>query len=76
MSLPSDKPDQPRGVFIQRQGMNVYTVMLILSLIAVTIACIFLAVEMSAYDWDVKASDVPRASLDSVYALTLAAGVA
>ena len=76
MSLPSDKPDQPRGVFIQRQGMNVYTVMLILSLIAVTIACIFLAVEMSAYDWDLKASDVPRAALDSVYAPTSTAGIA
>ena len=44
-------------VFIQKQGMNIYTVMLILSLLAVTMGCIFLAIEMSAYGWDIKASD-------------------
>ena len=64
MSLPSEKADQPRGVFVQRQGMNVYTVMLILSLLAITIGCIFLAMEMAAYEWDYKASDVPAAMLD------------
>jgi hypothetical protein len=43
--------------------MNVYTVMLILSLLAIVIACIFLSMEMAAYDWDYKASDVPAAML-------------
>ena len=46
MSQPSD-PKKPRGVFVQKQTMNIYTVLLILSFVALLIGCIFLAMENS-----------------------------
>ena len=58
MSPPSDNPSNaPRGVFVRKQGMNIYTTLLILSFIAIVIACILLSMEMSRYGWDMKAQD-------------------
>jgi hypothetical protein len=48
-------PDAARGVVVEKPGANIYTVLLALSFAAVLIGCIFLSLEMSAYDWDFKA---------------------
>jgi hypothetical protein len=42
----------------EKQPWNVYSMMLLLSMIAIIIGCIFLTLELKAYDWklDAKAS--------------------
>ncbi len=51
MSLADLSPsDAGRGVFLRKQTGNIYTVMLILSFVFVAIGCLFLFLEMKAYD--------------------------
>jgi hypothetical protein len=40
-----------RGVVVEKPQANIYTAMLIVSLVAVLIGCIFLYAEMNAYDF-------------------------
>ncbi len=47
-------PDAARGVVVEKPPANIYTVLLALSFVAVLIGCIFLSLEMAAYDWDFK----------------------
>ena len=39
-----------RAVFVRKQSANIYTMLLIIAFLAVTIGCIFLFMEMKAYD--------------------------
>jgi len=48
-------PAQPRGVIVEKPKANIYTVMLILALVALLVGCFCLAGEMSAYNWEFKA---------------------
>jgi hypothetical protein len=51
MSLADLNPsDAGRGVFIRKQTANIYTVMLILSFVFIAIGCLFLFLELKAYD--------------------------
>src|SRR4051812_29591557 len=51
MSLADLSPSEAgRGVFIRKQTANIYTVMLILSFVFVAVGCLFLFLEMKAYD--------------------------
>ena len=43
------KAAKTSGVAVQKPGFNVYTMMLILSLIAITTACILLYMELGTY---------------------------
>ena len=43
-------PTQTRGVVVEKPKANIYTVFLILSLLAIVIGCICLNAEMEAYD--------------------------
>lgn len=45
--LSSAKP--PRGVLVKKQPTNVYTVMLMVSLLAMIIGCVFLGLELAEY---------------------------
>ncbi|MEX2113237.1 MAG: hypothetical protein WD845_08635 [Pirellulales bacterium] len=47
-------PAAARGVVVEKPPANIYTVLLAMSFVAVLIGCIFLSLEMSAYDWDFK----------------------
>ena len=50
------KPDVPaRGVVVEKPKANIYTVLLILSFVAILIACLCLYGEMSVYDFKTKA---------------------
>jgi hypothetical protein len=52
-------PAGNRGVFVDKPRANVYTMMLVLSFIALLIGCVFLGLEMKTYyDWDFKAAAV------------------
>ncbi|MEM8865779.1 MAG: hypothetical protein AAGF31_09585 [Planctomycetota bacterium] len=39
----------PRGVIVQKPKTNIYTVMLIVSLVAMIMACVFLYLEIGEY---------------------------
>jgi len=47
-------PESGRGVYVLKQSANIYTMLLILSFIFVLIGCLFLFLEMKAYDLTVK----------------------
>ena len=48
-------PAPARGVVVEKPKANIYTVLLILSFVAVVIGCICLYAEMSAYEFNFKA---------------------
>ncbi len=45
---PKKTPTTP-GITVEKPGFNVYTMMLVLSLIAITVACILLYAEIGTY---------------------------
>ena len=54
--LGSQQPDaSQRDVAVEKPKANIYTMLLILSFLAIIIGCICLALEMKAYDWNIKA---------------------
>lgn len=65
MSQPGSTSAPVRGA-VQRQRFNVYTMMLILSFLAILTACILLYIELTRYGeypwWDTKAVNVPTTS--------------
>jgi hypothetical protein len=55
VSLP-DSTDPGRVVVVHKPKANIYTVLLGISLLAIIMAIIFLCMEMSRYNWDIKAA--------------------
>ncbi|NMC22004.1 MAG: hypothetical protein GYA33_16480 [Thermogutta sp.] len=53
----AEKPPRP-GLFARLKQTSIFTVMLGLSLLALTIAVIVLAIELSRYQWDTRARSV------------------
>ena len=51
----SAEAPEKRGVVVEKQKANIYTVLLILSFVAVLIGCLSLYLEMSAYSFEFKA---------------------
>ena len=45
---------QARGVVVEKPEANIYTVLLILSFVAIVIGCICLYAEMNAYEFNIK----------------------
>ena len=56
MSLPDLRSADPRGVFVEKPGADIYIVLLAISLAALIIGCIFLYGEMGTYGFDFKAT--------------------
>jgi hypothetical protein len=56
------RPEAGRGVFVQKQRANVYSMMLILSLMFIMIGCLFLYLEMNSYQMKVKVPGQAKAS--------------
>jgi hypothetical protein len=56
------RPEAGRGVFVQKQRANVYSMMLILSLMFIMIGCLFLYLEMNSYQMKVKVPQNAKAS--------------
>ncbi len=61
MAIAELKPDS-RAVFVQKQRANVYSMMLILSLLFIMIGCLCMYLEMKAYDMKVKVPQNATAS--------------
>jgi len=49
VSQPSFESDSPGGVLVPKPKSSIYTILLILSVIALVIACLFLYLEISEY---------------------------
>jgi hypothetical protein len=61
MSLPGlNNPNAPQGMPAEKPKSDVYTVMLIVALMAVGAAVALLCNEMGKYDWDYKAQSIQR----------------
>ena len=54
MAIAELKADQGRGVFVQKQRANVYSMMLILSLMFIMVGCLCMFLEMNAFQMKVK----------------------
>ena len=53
MSLAELKPES-RGVFVQKQRANVYTVLLVVALMEIVVGCLCLYLQMNTYQFKVK----------------------
>jgi hypothetical protein len=47
-------PTAARGVLVEKPSFNIYTMLLILSFVAIAIGCVCLYAEMSAYNFEIK----------------------
>lgn len=56
MSLGEMNQPESRNVFMRKQSWNIYTAMLLLSLLFIIIGCVFMFVELTAYKLSVKVS--------------------
>ena len=53
MSLAELKPEG-RGVFVQKQRANVYTMLLVIALMEIVVGCLCLYLQMNIYQFKVK----------------------
>ena len=53
MSLAELKPEG-RGVFVQKQRANVYTMLLVIALLEIVVGCLCLYLQMNTYQFKVK----------------------
>jgi hypothetical protein len=63
-----------RGVFLLKQSANIYTAMLILAFVFITLGCLFLFLEMKSYGLSVKVpsdAKVPQAMWSPAHSPTL-----
>jgi hypothetical protein len=54
-SKSADAPEAKRGVIVEKPKANIYTVLLVLSFVAILIGCLSLYLEMSAYNFEINA---------------------
>jgi hypothetical protein len=54
-AAPKAAPVKSRGVVVEKPKADIYTVMLILSFVAIVIGCLCLYGEMNSYGFDLKA---------------------
>lgn len=57
---PPDLTDRPRGIVVQKPRSDIYTALLAVGLTALILGIVMLVLEMNKFDWDIKASKVPR----------------
>jgi len=76
MSLGEMNQPESRNVFLRKQSWNIYTAMLLLSLLFIIIGCVFMFVELTAYKLSVKVSSeakVPAAMWSPLHESSLVA---
>ncbi|HEX2477438.1 MAG TPA: hypothetical protein VHK01_21965 [Lacipirellulaceae bacterium] len=62
MSLPDSSSERPQGVLVRRPRTSIYTVLLMIALVAILFSCLLLVIEMAQYGFQWK----PPANLGSV----------
>jgi hypothetical protein len=68
VSLPESGSDEPRGVLVRRPKTTIYTVLLLLALVAILIACLIMVVEWAAYGFQHKPTALSRPAATAVIA--------
>ena len=63
MSLPDLSSDQPRGVLVRRPRTSIYTVLLLVALLAIAFSCLLLVLELFQYGLQIK----PPANLQAAF---------
>lgn len=61
MSLPDSSSDRPRGVLVRRPKTSIYTVLLLITLLALVFSCLLMVLELAQYGFQIK----PPANLRS-----------
>ena len=61
MSLPELSSDRPRGVLVRKPQTTIYTVLLLVALVALVFSCLLLVIELAMYGFQFK----PPANLRS-----------
>jgi hypothetical protein len=61
VSLPELSSDEPRGVLVRRQKSSIYTVLLLITLLALVFGCLMMILEWGQYGFQHK----PPANLRS-----------
>ncbi len=61
MSLPDSSSERPQGVLVRRPRTSIYTVLLMIALVAIMFSCLLLVIEMAQYGFQWK----PPANLSS-----------
>jgi hypothetical protein len=69
VSLPDSSYERPQGVLVRRPKTSIYTVLLLIALVAIVIGCLLMVIEMAQYgfQWNPPAnlrSAAPIASPD------------
>jgi hypothetical protein len=61
VSLPESSSDEPRGVLVRRQKTTIYTVLLLIVIVALAFSCLLMVLEWAQYGFQWK----PPANLRS-----------
>ena len=61
MSLPDSPSDRPRGVLVRQPRTSIYTVLLLIALLALVFSCLLMVLELAQYRFQIK----PPANLGS-----------
>jgi hypothetical protein len=61
VSLPDSSSERPQGILVRRPRTSIYTVLLLVALVALAFSCLLLVLEMAQYDFQWK----PPANLRS-----------
>jgi hypothetical protein len=69
VSLPDSSSERPQGVLVRRPKTSIYTVLLLVALMAILFSCLLLILELAQYDFQWKPpanlrSAVPAVSTD------------
>src|SRR3954469_4543250 len=69
VSLPELSSDEPRGVLVRRQRSSIYTVLLLIALLAVLFGCLMMIMEWWQYSFQYKPpanlrSELPRPTIN------------
>ena len=54
MSLPDLSSDRPRGVLVRKPQTTIYTVLLLIALVAIVLSCLLLVLELAQYGFQFK----------------------
>ncbi len=54
MSLPDSSSDRPRGVLVRKPQTTIYTMLLLVALLALVASCLLLVLELTHYDFQFK----------------------
>ena len=54
MSLPVSSSERPQGVLVRRPRTSIYTVLLMIALVAIMFSCLLLVIEMAKYGFQWK----------------------